>query len=401
MIVRKTYLEKIKPFMGKDIVKVLTGMRRSGKSTLLGQIQAQLVEDGVDQSNIIAMDFESLQYEPLTTSHVAFYQEVARRIGDSKNKSYLFFDEIQEVPSWEKAINSLRVDFDCDIYLTGSNSKLLSGELASLLSGRYVAIEVMPFSFAEMLESCEGMDIDEAFSLYRVLGGLPFLSHIGYAAESSRTYLKDVLNSIVLKDIVARHGFRNVEQLQRVLAYLMSEAGTTLSIDNIAKALQSSGRGATRDGVYNYLEAAEDAMLLSRVRRQDVKGKEILRGGEKAYVTDVGLREAALGSNASRIDLVLENLVFCELKRRGFDIHVGKNGAKEIDFMADRDKEHIYVQVAYLLASDQTIEREFGAYRNLSDNYPKYVVSMDKVDQSREGIRHMNIEDFLLDGRWG
>ena len=400
MVDRSRYLNQIEPFMGKDVIKVLTGMRRSGKSTLLEQIQTRLIADGVDPGNIVSMNFESMRYEDLTSSHRAFYQEVARRVSGMDGRAYLFFDEIQEVPQWERVVDSLRVDFDCDIYLSGSNSKLLGGELASLLSGRYVALEIMPFSFAEMLQTCPETPAGEAFETYRVLGGLPFLSHIGYAAESSRTYLKDVFNSIVLKDIVARHAFRNVEQLERVLAYLMSEAGTTLSIDNMANVMRESGRSISREVIYNYLDAAEEAMLITRVKRQDLKGREVLRGGEKAYVTDIGLREAVLGSNAARIDLVLENLVFCELKRRGYTVFVGRNGAREIDFVAEASGELVYVQVAYLLASERTVEREFDAYIGLPDNYPKYVVSMDRVDMSRDGIRHMNIEDFLLAEAW-
>lgn len=399
MIDRPTYLEAIEPFMGKDIVKVLTGMRRSGKSTVLKAVRTRLEQSGIPRQNIVHMDFESLKWEEASSGYRALYAEVMRQVEGVEGKLYLFFDEIQEVPSWERAIDSFRVDLDCDIYLTGSNSKLLSSELASLLTGRYVTIEVMPFSFDETIRAA-GASREEAFSIYRTLGGLPFLSHISYARESSLSYLRDVYNSIVLRDIVARRGFRNVEQLQQVLRYFISEIGTTYSVNNIVNVLAEAKQKVSRDSVYSYLDAARDAKLLSRVKRYDVKGKAILRGEEKVYLTDVGMREALLGSNEARIDLVLEDLVFCELKRRGYDVYVGRNGTKEIDFVAEKGPERVYVQVAYLLANEETVTREFGTYEGLPDNYPKYVVTMDEVDRSMNGIRHMNAIDFLLTKAW-
>ena len=374
-------------------------MRRSGKSTVLKAVRTRLEQSGIPRQNIVHMDFESLKWEEASSGYRALYAEVMRQVEGVEGKLYLFFDEIQEVPSWERAIDSFRVDLDCDIYLTGSNSKLLSSELASLLTGRYVTIEVMPFSFDETIRAA-GASREEAFSIYRTLGGLPFLSHISYARESSLSYLRDVYNSIVLRDIVARRGFRNVEQLQQVLRYFISEIGTTYSVNNIVNVLAEAKQKVSRDSVYSYLDAARDAKLLSRVKRYDVKGKAILRGEEKVYLTDVGMREALLGSNEARIDLVLENLVFCELKRRGYDVYVGRNGTKEIDFVAEKGPERVYVQVAYLLANEETVTREFGTYEGLPDNYPKYVVTMDEVDRSMNGIRHMNAIDFLLTKAW-
>ena len=399
MIERPHYLTAIQPFIGQDVIKVLTGMRRSGKSTILNAVKQQLEQSGVPSQNVISMDFESLKWEDAASGYQSLYREVMHQAEGVSGKVYLFFDEIQEVPSWERAIDSFRVDLDCDIYLTGSNSKLLSSELASLLTGRYVTIEVMPFSFGETIAATEGSS-QEALPLYLTLGGLPFLSHISYAREASLSYLRDVYNSILLKDIVARRGFRNVEQLQRVLRYFVSEIGATYSVDNIVNTLKQAGQSVSRDSVYSYLDAASDAKLLSRVKRYDVKGKAILRGEEKVYLTDVGIREALLGSNEARIDLVLENVVFCELARRGYSVYVGRNGSREIDFVAERGSERVYVQVAYLLASEKTVEREFGAFEGIPDNFSKYVVTLDPINRSQNGIRHLHLTDFLLAEEW-
>ncbi len=400
MIRRDRYLSQIEPFVGKDVIKVLTGMRRSGKSTLLEAIREELVSAGVPRSSILSMSFESLRWEKVAASCHAFYEEAASFAGEVDGKAYLFFDEVQQVDQWERAVNSLRIDFDCDIYLTGSNSKLLSGELATLLGGRYVTFEVFPFSLRELAQALPDLGRDALFERYRILGGMPFLSSIDYAPESSASYLRDVFNSIVLKDIVQRHGFRNSDQLERILAYFMSEVGTTYSVDNVVNVLRQEKRTISVDSVYNYLQAAEDAMLLTRVKRYDLKGKAVLRGGEKAYLTDVGLREALLGSNESRVELVMENLVFCELRRRGYAVYVGRLGEREIDFVAEKGGKRAYFQVAYLLASEKTLHREFSAFDGIDDNFPKVVVSMDPIDFSRNGIRHCNIVDLLLSEGW-
>lgn len=400
MIERTEYLSRLEPFIDEDIVKVIVGMRRSGKSTLLEEVKDKLLEKGVSPANTIAINFESMQWEDAAASARSFYETVTSLAKDIEGRVYLFFDEIQVVPDWERAINSLRVDLDCDIYLTGSNSKLLSGELSTLLAGRYVTLEVFPFSLRELVKTFPDESPRELYDLYRIYGGLPFLSHIDYASESSLSYLRDVFNSIVLKDIVQRHKLRNSDQLERVLSYFMSEIGTTLSIDNIATMMRNDGRSVSVDSVYNYLQAAEDAMLLTKVRRYDIKGKAILRGSEKAYLTDVGLREALLGNNKRRLDLVLENIVFVELKRRGFQVYVGRIGKKEVDFVAEKNGDRIYIQVAYLLESESTREREFSALEAIDDSYPKLVVSADEADWSDNGIRCWNIVDFLMSSAW-
>lgn len=400
MIHRREYLSRIEPFIGKGIVKVLIGMRRSGKSTLLNEIRDGIIESGVNPENIVTINFESMQWEHATASPQAFYKEVLKLAEKASGQLYLFFDEIQAVTHWEKAINSLRVDLDCDIYITGSNSKLLSGELSTLLAGRYVAFEVLPFSLKELAKAFPHASIEDIYSNYRIYGGLPFLSHIDYAAESSIAYLRDVFNSIVLKDIVQRHSFRNSDQLERILSYFISEIGTTYSVDNIVNVLKSENRSISSDSVYNYLQAAEDAMLITRVKRYDIKGKSLLRGSEKVYLTDIGIREALLGNNNRRVDMILENEVFLELKRRGFGVSVGRIGNKEVDFVAEKRGEKLYVQAAYLLESESTRRRVFAALEAISDNFPKMVVSTDKADWSRDGIRCWNIVDFLTSDGW-
>lgn len=400
MIERKKYLERIEPFIDKDIIKVLVGMRRCGKSTLLESIREMIINRGIPRENTLIMNFESMKWEDTATSARSFYNTVISFTKNMTGRSYLFFDEIQTVMDWEKAINSLRVDIDCDIYITGSNSKMLSGELATLLGGRYVSFEIYPFSLLEVMDALKINDPQYAYELYRVLGGLPFLSSINYVQESSISYLRDVFNSIVLKDVIQRHNFRKTDQLERIISYFISEVGTTYSVENIVKTLQEDKRSISIDSVYNYLQAVSNAMLLSRVKRYDVKGKALLRGGEKVYITDLGLREAMFGNNASRLDIVLENIVFVELRRRGYEVYVGKVGVKEIDFIAVKNGKKIYLQVAYLLESASTREREFSALEDVPDNYPKYVVSTDKTDWSCDGIQCLNIIDFLISDMW-
>ncbi len=398
-VIREDYLKKIRPFIDKDVVKVLVGMRRSGKSTLLLQVRDGLAERGVAPGNMIAMNFESEALAPFRT-HDALYREIVRRIEGAVGRVYLFFDEIQRVASWELCVNSLRVDIDCDIYLTGSNAHLLSGELATHLAGRYLSIMVQPFSYREALLAMPNRTPREVFSSYRVLGGMPFLAQTDFVREESMAYLRDIYNSIVLKDIVQRYSFRDIDQLERVIAYFFSEIGTTFSAKNIVNVLADEKRPASRESIYRYIEACESALLISRVRRQDVMGKELLRAQEKLYVTDVGIREALLGTNESRVDCVLENIVYNEMVRRGWRVTIGKVGTREIDFVGDRAGERMYVQVAYLMESEATRQREFGAYESVPDNYPKYVVSMDEVDFSQNGILHLNVRDFLLAESW-
>lgn len=398
MIKRTIYLNQIEPFIDKDIIKIITGIRRSGKSVLLQQIQTELVKRGKKQANFIYMNFENLQYEALL-DYRELNRELVKRIGQIEGKAYFFLDEIQKVASWEKTINSLRASYDCDIYITGSNSQLLSGELATEIAGRYVEIKVYPFSFAEFLEAINSdrQNLDRDFATYMELGGMPFLTLIYSDQQACNTYLQDIYSSVVLKDIVDRHAIRNVDLLQRITSYLSSEIGHPISATGIAKFLKNEHRTSSIDTILDYISYTCDAYLFTRVPRTHLQGKQNLKVNDKYYITDHGLRQTMLDSNQQNIDQILENIVFIELLRRGYKVSVGINDKKEIDFVAQKGNDKRYYQVTYILGSQTTIEREFGAYDGIADNYPKYVLSMDKFDMSRNGIIHQNIIDFLLE----
>ena len=399
MIQRERYINNIKPFIGKDIVKVLTGIRRSGKSVMLRLIQEEIQRQGVVETQFISFNFESMENADFCTAS-SLYQELKRRIALIQGKVYLFFDEIQEVEQWEKCINSARVDFDCDIYITGSNAKLLSGELASYLGGRYVEFVIFPFSFEEYLESIKQENKDtsvtEEFKNYLEMGGMPFLVNLRYDKEASLQYLRDVYNSVLLKDVVQRNNIRDVELLERMILYFLDNVGHSFSARSISNYLKQENRKVSAETILNYIKACCDAYLFMKLRREDLQGKKILSVNEKYYSVDHGLREAILGTNTRNIDQVLENIVCVELLRRGYTVTIGKNGEKEIDFIAKKNKDKLYIQVAYLLAGSETIEREFGIYDSVRDHYPKYVLSLDELDMSRNGIKHLNIRDFLL-----
>lgn len=398
MIKQTIYLNQIEPFIDKDIIKIITGIRRSGKSVLLQQIQTELVKRGKKQANFIYMNFENLQYEALL-DYRDLNQELVKRIEQIDGKAYLFLDEIQKVASWEKTINSLRASYDCDIYITGSNSQLLSGELATEIAGRYVEIKVYPFYFAEFLEAINSdrQNLDRDFATYMELGGMPFLTLIYSDQQACNTYLQDIYSSVVLKDIVDHHAIRNVDLLQRITSYLSSEIGYPVSATGIAKFLKNEHRTSSIDTILDYISYTCDAYLFTRVPRTHLQGKQNLKVNDKYYITDHGLRQTMLDSNQQNIDQILENIVFIELLRRGYKVSVGINDKKEIDFVAQKGNDKRYYQVTYILGSQTTIEREFGAYDGIADNYPKYVLSIDKFDMSRNGIIHQNIIDFLLE----
>ena len=403
MIKRETYMRRIRPFIGGDLIKVMTGIRRSGKSVMLELIRQELLESGVTPSQFISINFEDLRYTRLHTAE-ALHQKILERAAKIDGKVYLFFDEIQEVADWEKCVNSLRVAIDCDIYITGSNAKLLSGELATYIGGRYVEFVIYPFSYAEFSELYRTVfpDASDAacFSQYLLSGGMPYLSNLRYEEEPCRQYLTDLFNSVQLKDIVQRGKVRDVDLLQRILAYVMANVGTTFSATSLSRFLKSERRNVSPETVLNYLRYDCDAYLFYQVKRQDLQGKQILSTNEKYYIADHGIREAVFGGNMRDINLVLENIVCLEMLRRGYTVTVGKFGDLEVDFVGEKRGEKVYVQVAYLLASEETIRREFGVYASIPDNFPKYVVSLDELDFSRDGIKHRNIRDFLLAPEW-
>lgn len=394
MIQREYYMKQIRPFINTDLIKVLTGIRRSGKSVMLQLIQEELLSQQVRPDQMISLNFEDLANLPLCQP-MALYQWIADKAAAIKGKIYIFLDEIQEVTNWERVINSLRVAFDVDIYLTGSNAKLLSGELSTYLAGRYVQFVIYPFSYQEFILANQLDDTPQAFQKYLLFGGMPFLMNLHFQEGPSRQYLQDMYNSVILKDIVQRNNLRDVDLLERIIGYALSSIGHVFSASNITKYLKSEHRKVSNDTVLNYLNACTTAYLFYKIPRQDLLGKKLLSINEKYYVVDHGLREAVYGHNARAIDQILENIVCLELLRRGYTVTIGKTGNFEVDFIAEKGNRKCYVQVTYLLASPETIEREFRVYKDIKDNYPKYVVSMDELDFSQDGIQHYNIRKFL------
>lgn len=403
MIKRELYMRRIRPFIGTDLVKVMTGIRRCGKSVMLDLIKEELKEAGISAAQFITFNFEDMRNANFCTA-TALHDEVVRRASEISEKVYLFFDEIQEVTDWEKCINSLRVEMDCDIYITGSNARLLSGELATVLGGRYVEFKIYPFSYAEFMDLYKDIFPDASnstvFQKYLTLGGMPYLANLRYAEEPSKQYLTDVYNSVVLNDVVKRNKIRDVDLLTRIVTYVIGNIGTTFAATSIAKFLKSERRTVATDTVLNYIQYCISAYLFYQVKRQDIQGKQILSTNEKYYMADHGLREAIFGGNMRDINLILENIIYMESLRRGYTITVGKSGTKEIDFICQKQDQKVYIQVTYLLASEETIQREFGIYDSIHDNFPKYVISMDELDFSRNGIKHRNIKEFLLLKEW-
>lgn len=403
MIKREAYMRQIRPFINTDLIKVLTGFRRSGKSVMLELIQEELLKTGVREEQCISINFENMKNAHLLDA-ISLHDEILRRIESIEGKVYLFFDEIQEVVHWEKCINSLRVELDCDIYITGSNAKLLSGELATYLAGRYVEFVIYPFSFQEFIELYHTIYPEETnrqcFHKYLMFGGMPYLANLRYDNNANQQYLRDLFNSVELKDIIKRNKIRDVDILERIIVYVTLNIGTSFSAFSISKYLKSEGRSISSETIMNYLKACMDAFMFYQVKREDLQGKKILTVNEKYYVVDHGIREAVFGNNQKDIQLVLENIVYMELLRRGYTVFVGKIDNQEIDFVCHKQNDKIYIQVSYLLASEETIAREFGVLDKVQDNYPKYVISMDEFDMSRNGIKHKNIIDFLLEPEW-
>ena len=400
MVNRELYLKKIRPFVGTDVIKVITGMRRSGKSVLLELIQAELRERNL-AARIFSVNLDDDENKHFLTKGV-LYEHVNGLLNDAGNEMvYLFFDEIHDVEEWETAVNSLRMRKNADIYITGSNSKLLSGELATYLTGRYVEIKITPFSFAEFVEAAmpifAGEDTSQLFNRYLVTGGIPFLPKVHYDDEASRAYLHDLYAAILLKDVVRRKQIRDVDLLDRIVRFVMTECGHTFSARRIVNFLKGERRETSVETVLNYLAACEEAFLIARVPRQDLIGKRILAVDEKFYVMDTGLRNTVVRGNLRRdVDQLLENVVYFEFLRRGYEVTIGRIREKEVDFVCDRGGERIYVQVAFSLGSADTREREYGALEEIRTNDAKMLLTMDRLDMSDGTIRHFYIPDFLL-----
>lgn len=392
MVQRKQYLDKLIKARDKQIIKVVTGVRRCGKSTLLQQFQAYLREQGVEERQIIFLNFERLENEPLLEYH-ALYEYVKQRLVSGRT-TYIFLDEIQAVPEFQKAVDSLFVMEHTDLYLTGSNAYMLSGELATFLSGRYLEIQMLPLSFAEYLE-LSGGDRRDAWNRYFVNGGFPYTASIE-EEEIRRDYLQGIYHTVLLKDIVERKRIQDVTLLESVIRFLFDNVGNMVSSKKIADSLTSFGRKTTSATVENYIHALEEAFILYRAGRYDVKGKQYLKSLEKYYLVDQGLRNLVSGRRGRDVGYVLENMVYLELRRWGYQVFVGKVGNLEIDFVAERGGDRAYYQVSASILDSQTYQRELEPLKAVKDHYPKYIVTMDEIPMSEDGIKQINAMAFLL-----
>ena len=398
MIIRERYLSKIRPFYDQDLIKVIMGIRRCGKSVLLLQIIEELKERGIPESQIIYINFENEDYS-FIKNDIDLHNYIKKKIVN-KEKYYLFFDEIQNVKDWEKAINSFKSSKNVSVFITGSNSDLLSGELATHLAGRYVSFKLYPLTFGEVcvLKNLkERTEIEDAFDDYITWGGMPQRFMLTDEMQT-RTYLSDIYDSIVVKDIITRFGIKDIDLFNRIVEYIVTTPSQNFSAESLSNYFANKDdREVSKITLYNYLEYMAKAMLINKVDRYDIRGKRILNGKYKYYLTDLGLGQVKNIGKRPQLGAYLENIVYNELISRGYDVKIGNLEKAEIDFIATRFKEKIYIQVAYILADDTVIDREFGAYKGIEDNYPKYVLTMDKHDFSQEGIIHKNVIDWLLD----
>lgn len=399
MIERPLYLDKIMPFVDTPFLKILTGVRRCGKSTILKMIIKKLKEEKqVDDEQILNYCFDSMEYEDMTTKEL--YLEIKSKILQSK-KTYLFLDEIQEIEGWEKVVNTLASDFDVDIYITGSNSRMMSSEISTYLTGRYITFHIYTLSFEEYLMFKKSYttlkDLKQEFSQYVRLGGFPATHLQDYSQDEVYTIVKDIYNSTIFSDIVRRNQVKKIDQLERVVKYTFNNIGNTFSAKSISNYFKSEQRKIDNETVYSYLEKLQKAYILHKCSRYDLQGKNILKTQEKFYLADVSLRYSELGYTVDSVASSLENIVYLELKRRGYDVYIGKIKDKEIDFVATKQNEKIYVQVTQEIKSEKTQKREYEQLLEIRDNYPKYVVMADDfAGGNYEGIKTMNIVDFLL-----
>jgi len=402
MIQRELYLQKIRPFIEKPFVKVLTGIRRCGKSSILMMVKEELQNSGIAPQNILYINFENLDFADLDTAE-KLHDYVKKRM-TGEDRYYILLDEIQEVKHWEKAVNSLLSSTNADLYITGSNSRLLSSELATYIAGRYIEIKISTLSFREYLlfkevrTGTKPANMREEVKTFIRLGGFPAV-HIGdYDEDVAYRIVNDIYSSAILRDTVQRHNIRNIELLERVVKYVFDNIGNTFSAKNVADYFKSQQRKVDLNTVYNYLSALESAYIVRKIPRYDIKGKEILQTNEKYYIGDQSLVYAVLGYKDRLIAGILENIVMLELERRGYRVFVGKLDTREVDFIAERKNEKVYIQVSYTpTVAQETIEREFAPLLAIKDNYPKYVVTMDDFwNDNVEGVKHKYLAEFLL-----
>ena len=399
MIYRPDYMEKIKVFKDKPLVKILTGVRRCGKSTILQMLKEELVRDGVPAENIIEKRYTDMDI-PENISAKQMYDELIGTIGE-KEHCYLLLDEIQEVPGWERAINTLLEDGKADIYITGSNSKLMSSEISTYLTGRYIQIPVFTLSFKEYMEFKKNSKVSdkELLEEYIRFGGFPIIALGDYETQQAYQIVNGIYYTVVSRDVVKRHRINKQDLFDRVVKYIIENVGKTFSANSISNFLKSEHRKVSVESIYNYLRWLEQAFIIYPCARYDLQGKNILKTQEKYYLADVSLKYALLGYNRKMLDGTMENIVFLELKRRGYDVFVGKNDTKEIDFVATRRDEKIYVQVCVQISENS--EREVGNLMVIKDHYPKYVVTLNELDTGIEnGIKIVHLAAFLLAERW-
>jgi predicted AAA+ superfamily ATPase len=403
MILRPAYVEKIMAYIDAPFVKILSGVRRSGKSTILKMIADSLRGRGVAEDRIIAYNFDSLEHEELKTAK-RLYDEIKRRLSKG-GKTYLLLDEIQEVKDWEKAVNSFMADFDADIYVTGSNSRMMSSEISTYLTGRYVQFRVFPLSFGEYLifrgEYGNAGNLHAEFARYLRFGGFPAIHLQEYSADEAYAIVKDIYNSTVFTDIVKRNQIRKVDQLERIVRFAFDNIGRTFSAAAISKYLKSENRAIDNETAYSYLSKLEGAFLLHRCSRYDIQGKETLKTQEKFFACDPAMRYSVLGYTPDSVAAMLENVVYLELLRRGYEVNIGQLQGGEIDFVATRQGDKLYIQIAQRIDKAETEEREYGRLLGIRDNYPKYVLRADEfAGGNHEGIKTCHVADFLLSNEY-
>lgn len=399
VIYRPMYVDKIMTYVDTPFIKILTGVRRCGKSTILKMIMEKLHnEKRIPQEQIVSYRFDSMEYEDMTAKQM--YEELKSKLNEN-GRTYLFLDEIQEIDNWEKVVNSLASDYDVDIYITGSNSRMMSSEISTYLTGRYVTFPIYTLSFREYLDfKSRYTSLDDnktELANYIRLGGFPATQLQKYSQEEIYTIVHDIYNSTIYSDIIRRNQIRKIDQLERVVKYVFNNVGNTFSAKSVSDYMKAEHRSLDNETAYSYLEKLEKAYLLHRCSRYDLQGKEILKTQEKFYLADTSFRYSVLGYSADSVASSLENVVYLELCRRGYAVHIGKTGDGEIDFVAVRQNEKIYVQVTERIRSEKTQKREYERLLGIKDNYPKYVLRTDEfVGGNYEGIKMMHVADFLL-----
>lgn len=395
MVIRQDYIEKIKPYVDVKLVKILAGIRRSGKSTIFDMIKGELESRGISSSHIICLKYSSNEFERTFTAKEMF-DDIKSKIVDSE-KYYLLLDELQEVDGWEKVVNAFLEDYNTDIYVTGSNSKLMSSEISTYLTGRYITIPVYTLSFKEykVFKNNTNKNDKELFMEYLKYGGFPLVASMNFDENAAYSIVKDIYNSVVLNDITRKHQINNTDLFDRVVKFVIENVGKTFSANSIKNFLKSENRKISVESIYNYLEWLEKAFVLYRCKRYDLQGKSVLKTQEKFYLADQSIKYALYGFNPTSVASMLENVIYFELKRRGYDVYIGKNATQEIDFVAINRDERFYIQVCRELPEES--DREFANLLAIKDNYPKYILTLDDIASGNvNGVQIINLIDFLL-----